>query len=184
MQVSSSPRSCGLEEQACVISLCIMTVRSFPAAIALAIAAPLALAAMPVTASAQMKPDGERARDYSAFVLALQTALANDDREAVLDMMRLPFRVNHTSSGPGVAEYTVVTVTIETREELSDRFDWLFDDTLRTAIMGQDPADIFAPSEGGMIGNGEMWFDYSCADVACETQGPVQAFVVNRIDGE
>ena len=155
-----------------------MTVRPFLAASALAIAAPLALAAMPATASAQKLPDDERSRDYSAFVVALQAALESDDREAVLDMMRLPFRVNHTSSGP------VVTETITTREELFERFDWLFDDTLRTAIMEQDPADIFAPSEGGMIGYGEMWFDYSCADATCETQGPVQAFVVNRIDGE
>ncbi|VVT19046.1 hypothetical protein [Erythrobacter sp. EC-HK427] len=141
------------------------------AAAAVLLPVPVAAQKVPPPAYGTPTTNGE----YSDFVRALQSALAAGEQDAVIGMIRLPLRVNETSDGP------VQTTYIESREDIAARFDWLFDTPLRAAIMAQDPDDVFAPSEGGMIGSGEMWFTATCLDDACETTGPVQIFAINRI---
>ncbi|WP_133303919.1 hypothetical protein [Aurantiacibacter aquimixticola] len=101
----------------------------------------------------------------------MQDAFEANDREAVVDMVRLPLRVN----GPN-GSYIV-----QRRAYLERHFDQIFDTPTRAAIMAQDPDDIFERDTGGMIGDGQVWFNHRCVAVDCAQMGAVAIYVVNHI---
>lgn len=100
--------------------------------------------------------DDKQTRD-AAFLASLQQAVADDDQEAVSEMIQYPLRTTH--------------ITIKTPKQFLRNYDAIFSDGVKAAVAGQTADNLFYRDQGVMIGNGEIWFDAFCADGSqdCDT---------------
>ncbi|MBW0006409.1 MAG: hypothetical protein JO335_01720 [Sphingomonas sp.] len=105
---------------------------------------------------------------YPAFLARLQTAVRADDRAAILGLINYPLRVN----GSRARIYRDAA-------SVSRDFDRIFTAKVRRAILAQKAGELFVRDQGAMIGDGEVWFDQTCADGSCSTLGPVRIKAIN-----
>ena len=106
---------------------------------------------------------------YQAFLSRLQRAVRRDDRQAIIALIGFPLRVNMER---GAKSYP------DARSVERD-FDRIFTPRVRRAILGQRANRLFVRDQGAMIGNGEVWFDFSCPNAVCSPAGPVAIKAVN-----
>jgi hypothetical protein len=105
----------------------------------------------------------------AAFVAKLQAAIKANDRDAVVELIAFPLRVN---SGGTSRLY-------RDADAVERDFDRIFTPKVRKAILKQRRDHIFVRDQGAMIGEGEVWFDRSCPDAACSPAGPVRIKAIN-----
>jgi hypothetical protein len=110
---------------------------------------------------------------YSTFLEGLQRAVRTGDRAAVLDLVRAPLRVNHPDGSTSISYGTI--------EAVGANFDIIFDKPTIKAILQQSPRAIFSRDIGAMVGNGEVWFDYTCLDQECAEVGPIRIYAINHM---
>jgi hypothetical protein len=91
------------------------------------------------------------------ILLALQRAVAKHDVAAVAALIRYPLRVN-----PGKRPFTV-----KSPKAFIARYDEIITPDVTSAIFKQKYENLFANSEGVMIGDGEVWITSSCLDKNC-----------------
>ena len=84
------------------------------------------------------------------FLEELKAAVTNDDRDALLGMVRYPFSTYQ--NGKRVRTYAKVS-------SLRPHFDRVFTDEVLHAIRNASYETLFVNSQGAMLGNGEVWFD-------------------------
>ena len=123
------------------------------------------------TADSQTSPDWVlKDRAYSAFLTQLQTAVRKDDRGAVIKLIAFPLRVN---SGGRSQVY---------RDAQSVRRDYgqIFTPSVTRAILNQRFDRLFGRDLGVVIGDGQVWFDYTCPNAQCPPPGPVRITAINR----
>ena len=107
---------------------------------------------------------------YVAFLTRLQSAIRANDHPSVIRLIDFPLRVYSSGStrlypdGPSVER----------------EFDRIFTPRVRQAIMRQQANQLFVRDQGVMIGDGQIWFDHSCPNSACNPLGPVRIKAVNR----
>jgi len=121
-----------------------------------------AVAAPPAKAMAALQPS-------AAFLARLQGAVRSNDRAAIIGMIAFPLRVNHHERSKVYRDAASV----------GRDFDRIFTAGVRHAILNQRPEQLFSRDVGTMIGNGELWFEQSCADAKCSALGPVRIIAVN-----
>ena len=107
--------------------------------------------------------------DNVAFVRRLQARIRANDRGAVARLVALPLRVN----GPGGPR------TYRDRRSVERDFDQIFTARVRQAVLSQRPTDILVRDQGAMIGNGELWFNRTCPNAACNPPGSLRITAVN-----
>ena len=95
--------------------------------------------------------------------------MRSNDRAALIGMIAFPLRVNHHERSKVYRDAASV----------SRDFDRIFSARVRQAILSQRPELLFSRDVGTMIGNGELWFEQSCADARCSALGPVRIIAVN-----
>jgi len=105
---------------------------------------------------------------YPAFLARLQAAVRADDRAAILGLINYPLRVNGSR-----------TRTYRDAAAVSRDFDGIFTAKVRRAILAQKAGELFVRDQGAMIGDGEIWFDQTCADSSCSSLGPVRIKAIN-----
>jgi len=105
---------------------------------------------------------------YPAFLAQLQAAVRADDRAAILGLINYPLRVNGSR-----------TRTYRDAASVSRDFNRIFTPRVRRAILAQKAGELFVRDQGAMIGDGEVWFDQSCADGSCSSLGPLRIKAIN-----
>ena len=90
----------------------------------------------------------DNSEDVQSFIASMQTNLKNDDRIALVKMIRLPLKLY---SGPKKT-YTDENAVIRD-------FDKIFSSTVLSAIENARYQDLFVNSQGAMLGDGAIWFD-------------------------
>jgi outer membrane biosynthesis protein TonB len=106
---------------------------------------------------------------YAGFLSQLQRAVRANDRDAVVGLIDFPLRVNAQGTSR----------TYRDAESVERDYDRIFTSKVRRAILRQRAAKLFVRDQGAMIGDGEVWFDHSCANSQCSPLGPVRIKAVN-----
>jgi hypothetical protein len=108
-------------------------------------------------------------QSHAAFLSRLQAAVRADQRPAIIALIAFPLTVN----GAGRPK------TYRDRASVERDFDRIFTPRVKRAILAQEADQLLVRDQGAMIGEGEVWFDRSCATVACSPPGPVRIRAVN-----
>jgi hypothetical protein len=103
------------------------------------------------------------------FLSRLQSAVRANSKRAIVGLVGLPLRVNFDDGAK----------TYQDRKSIERDFDLIFTPRVRQAILNQRADGLFTNYQGAMIGDGEVWFDESCANSACSRKGPVRIRAVN-----
>jgi len=94
---------------------------------------------------------------YEEAFTAIQTAVAENDSEAVAAWVAYPFAA--TIDGDAVS--------IEGPDGFIEHYDSIVTDEVMEAVTGQSYEDLFVNAEGIMFGNGQMWLNGVCKDDSC-----------------
>ncbi|MGW8959369.1 hypothetical protein [Paenibacillus sp. NPDC055715] len=89
-------------------------------------------------------------QDPNAFLntfKALQKAVADNDKEKVANYIFYPLRVNDSEK----------ELTISNKKEFIAKYDQMFTDAIREALVNQKTDDLFVNYQGVMVGSGELW---------------------------
>jgi len=100
-------------------------------------------------------------KGVQAYFEQLQKAVAGNQRTVVAGLVAFPLRVNH-----GARSHVMVA----NRAELLRRYDAIFTPAIRSAIVSQRYADLFANVSGVAVGKGAVWLKGICTrrrPVAC-----------------
>ena len=88
------------------------------------------------------------AKAARAFLADLQAAVQANDKEKIAGMISYPLNFIHGGK----------RVRIPDKQIFLARYDGIFDERVRTAILKQSSHCLFGNYQGEMIGNGEVWF--------------------------
>jgi len=108
-------------------------------------------------------------RTYARFLGDLQSAVRSDDRDAVINLIRFPLRVN--AGGKSRVYRDAQSVGVD--------YDRIFTRRVTEAILAQHGDRLFSRDQGVMIGNGQVWFDHVCPNDNCSPPGPLRIIAVN-----
>ncbi|MDQ0496837.1 hypothetical protein [Paenibacillus brasilensis] len=89
-------------------------------------------------------------QDPKAFLntfKALQKAVADNDKEKVANYIFYPLRVNDSEK----------SLTIPNKKDFIAKYDQIFTDAIREALVNQKTDDLFVNYQGVMVGSGELW---------------------------
>ena len=94
---------------------------------------------------------------YQTAVEAIQKALTDHSVDGIAGYIPFgePIKVNGED------------VVIADEDDLTARFDELFNDKVVTAVTGQDYGALFVNQDGIMFGDGELWITGVCLDDTC-----------------
>ena len=109
---------------------------------------------------AQAAPDSrysvagiENAAEFEATFLALQAAVAANDKMKVADAAIFPLRIN----GWVDPLTTKISMKYFSRQELIENYNEVFTQPVKDAFAKQKVADLFVNWQGVMVGKGEAW---------------------------
>jgi len=91
------------------------------------------------------------------------------NRRAVIALISFPLRVN-AASGAG---------TYRDASSVERDFDSIFTPRVKQAIARQRADKLFVRDQGAMIGDGEVWFDFTCPNASCSPPGPLRIRAIN-----
>lgn len=91
----------------------------------------------------------DNGQDVAVFLEDLKQAVANDDRKKVASMIRYPFATYDL--GEKVKDYPAP-------EDVIADYDQLFKPQVKEAVANATMDNLFANQQGGMIGQGQIWF--------------------------
>ena len=100
---------------------------------------------------------GDHTRFEEAFA-ALQTAVTDEDYEAVAALVSYPITVRSTEE----------ELAVETPEAFAEHYDAIMTEEIIDAVVRQSYETLFVNGEGIMFGDGQIWMSGVCADDACE----------------
>lgn len=101
---------------------------------------------------------GEHA-SYQKFLKDFQVATQEREKTKVASMIHYPIKINLEGK----------KITFKSAQELLKRYDDIFDPMLVNVIQAQKYENVFANTQGIMIGeSGELWFSGFCLDKSCK----------------
>jgi hypothetical protein len=128
-----------------------LTPRQSPALLCLLMAwlalPPLGRAAAPATDPFAVA--GISRAEAVEFLARLQQAVATGDAAAVASLTRFPLTVNGRSGAANATEFV-------------SRYEVIYNERVRTAILNQTVAGMFVNWKGLIVGHGEVWIAASC----------------------
>jgi len=115
-----------------------------------------------VTATTTIEPNmrlilPDDMQDAETFFLIVKTSLAAGDDGGIAERVKYPIRVRANGQ---------VTV-LKDQNEFLDQYEKIFDQGFVTALSDIDESDLTLLPNGVQVGNGELWFNYFCVDLAC-----------------
>jgi hypothetical protein len=97
---------------------------------------------------------------YRNFLRELQSAVSEHARERVAGMVKYPLRTRIQGKG----------LRLHTPAQFLAHYEDLLTPKVVDAIARQTYADVFANSQGVMIGAGEVWYSGVCQDNSCRSR--------------
>jgi hypothetical protein len=92
--------------------------------------------------------DARTAKVSRAFLAELQAAVKANDKDKIAGMISYPLNFIHDGKRARIRE----------KQTFLARYDDIFSDRIRTAILQQSSHCLFGNANGEMIGRGEVWF--------------------------
>ncbi len=109
------------------------------------------------------------AAHYEQVFKALQQGIAAQDRVAVAALMRYPLRVETDGRVRDIAD----------ADAFQRAYDTIIIPSVANAVAAQSFDMVFANWQGVMIGNGQVWLNGQCEDVAC-TRSDVKVVTIQQ----
>jgi len=109
------------------------------------------------------------AAHYEQVFKALQQGIAAQDRVAVAALMRYPLRVETDGRVREIAD----------ADAFQRAYDSIIIPSVASAVAAQSFDTVFANWQGVMIGNGQVWLNGQCEDVAC-TRSDVKVVTIQQ----
>ena len=106
---------------------------------------------------------------YRRFLSDLQSAVRANNKRGVANLAALPLRVNFEGGARAYSD----------RSAIERDFDRIFTPRVKRAILNQRADRLFTNYQGAMIGDGQVWFDQTCAHDSCSPPGPVRIKAIN-----
>jgi hypothetical protein len=97
---------------------------------------------------------------YQSFLQELQSAVREHARERVADMVNYPLRTRIKGKW----------VRLQRPAQFLAHYDDVLRPKIQDAIARQTYGDLFANSQGVMIGKGEVWYGGVCKDKSCSAR--------------
>ena len=92
--------------------------------------------------------DAKTATAARAFLADLQAAVKSNDKDKIAGMISYPLNFIHDGK----------RARIRDKQTFLTRYDSIFSERIREAILKQSSHCLFGNYQGEMIGNGEVWF--------------------------
>lgn len=96
-------------------------------------------------------------QDAETTFLIVKTAAAAGDDVKVAELVKYPVRVKLNGQ----------EIIIRDQQEFLDQYEKIFDQGFITTLFEMDEANLTLQPNGIKVGNGELWFNYFCTDLAC-----------------
>lgn len=96
-------------------------------------------------------------QDAETFFLILKTSMAAGDDIGVAERIKYPLRVRLNGQ----------EITFKDKNEFMEQYERIFDQEFVTRLSDIDDSNLTLLPNGIQIGNGELWFNYYCVDLAC-----------------
>ncbi len=117
------------------------------------------------TVELQTRPiTAEKMSDARTFLLILKTRVASGDDVGIAESVKYPITVGATA--------------IATADEFVENYDTIFNDSIMAALTNANEEELILLPEGVRMGQGEIWFNLFCVDVACADQ----EFLITQIN--
>jgi hypothetical protein len=96
-------------------------------------------------------------QDAETFFLIVKTSMAAGDNTGVAERVKYPIRVRVSGQ----------ELVLKNKNEFLDQYEKIFDQGFVTALSDIDESNLSLLPNGVQVGNGELWFNYFCVDLAC-----------------
>ena len=96
-------------------------------------------------------------QDAETFFLIVKTSMAAGDDTGIAERGKYPIRVRVSGQ----------ELVLENENEFLDQYERIFDQGFVTTLSDIDESDMIIFPNGIQVGNGELWFNYFCVDLAC-----------------
>lgn len=107
---------------------------------------------------------------YAQFLKNFQSATQEREKVKVANMIHYPIKINLDGK----------KVQFKSAQQLLQRYDDIFDPMLVNLIQAQKYENLFANTQGIMIGeSGELWFSGFCLDKSCQKVS-VKIIAINK----
>ena len=115
-----------------------------------------------VTATATIEPNmrpilPNDMQDAETFFLILKTSMAAGDDAGIAERVKYPIRVRMNGQ----------ETVLKDQNEFLNQYEKIFDQGFVTALSDIDESNLILLTNGIQVGNGELWFNYFCVDLAC-----------------
>jgi hypothetical protein len=96
-------------------------------------------------------------QDAETFFLIVKTSLAVGDDVGIAARVKYPIRVRLGGQ----------ETMFNNQNEFLDQYEKIFDQGFVNALSNIDESNLILLPNGVQVGNGELWFNYFCIDLAC-----------------
>jgi hypothetical protein len=94
---------------------------------------------------------------FSDFIIKLQNIVRAGDKVGLAGMISYPLRIN---KGKMVgSHYTIVRTVVKTKQQFINNYGNIITEKVKSAILNQDPNDVFQNYQGAMLGSGDVWMN-------------------------
>jgi len=115
-----------------------------------------------VTATATLEPRmrpilSDDMQEAETFFLIIKTSMAAGDDLRIAESVKYPVQVKMDGQ----------VIAIADKQDFLDQYKKIFDQGFINALMEIDESDLTLLPNGVQVGNGELWFNSFCVDLAC-----------------
>jgi len=96
-------------------------------------------------------------QDAETFFLIIKTSMAAGDDLRIAESVKYPVQVKTDGQ----------VIAIADKQDFLDQYKKIFDQEFINALMEIDESALTLLPNGVQVGNGELWFNSFCVDLAC-----------------
>lgn len=121
------------------------------------------------TIEPRMRPIlSEDMRDAENFFLILKTSMMAGDDTRIAESVQYPIHVKLRGQ----------EIVLNNQKDFLDQYEKIFDQEFVKAVADIDESSLILMPNGVQVGNGELWFNYFCKDLACSSS----QFLITQIN--
>jgi hypothetical protein len=95
--------------------------------------------------------------EAETFLMIVKTSLAAGDDVGIAERVKYPIRVRFGGQ----------ETMLNDQDEFLDQYEKIFDQGFVTMLFNIDESNLILLPNGVQVGNGELWLNYFCVDLAC-----------------
>ncbi|MBI4804772.1 MAG: hypothetical protein HY795_06020 [Desulfovibrio sp.] len=86
------------------------------------------------------------------FLILLQKAIIENDRDALASVVHYPVRINGSKK-----DGTAFRFSVKTKDQFLKHYEYIITKKVKQDILDQDPYEVFQNYQGFMVGSGSLW---------------------------